>query len=274
MDNATFGSRIAKMRKARGMTQQQLADLLHVSNKAVSRWEREESAPDLYLIPMLADILGTTCDDLLRGKAPTPQADPTPAVNPVPGKLRLYTAISFGLILMGLVTAMIFYLTLDWRYGPLGFSLELAFCLAAGICQAVGILNTEESLQAKKESAANLSVLALTLLSGSALMVNSSLDISELLLLGIPLACVVLMGSLLLKWFLIVPDAHFHSLRVSFAKNTVIMLTITGSLSLLIAFGADIVAGLMLGLLLIPAEVIFALAAYRHEKKKLQVPSQ
>ena len=58
MEKKTIGQFIAVLRKANGMTQQELADKLNVSNKAVSRWEREESAPDITLIPALAELLG------------------------------------------------------------------------------------------------------------------------------------------------------------------------------------------------------------------------
>ena len=68
MERKTMGAFIAALRKANGMTQQDLADRLNVSNKAVSRWERDECAPDISLIPALAEILGVTCDELLKGE--------------------------------------------------------------------------------------------------------------------------------------------------------------------------------------------------------------
>lgn len=68
MEKKTIGQFIAVLRKANGMTQQDLADRLNVSNKAVSRWERDESAPDITLIPALAELLGVTCDELLKGE--------------------------------------------------------------------------------------------------------------------------------------------------------------------------------------------------------------
>ena len=48
MEKKTIGQFIAVLRKANGLTQQDLADCLNVSNKAVSRWERDESAPDIF----------------------------------------------------------------------------------------------------------------------------------------------------------------------------------------------------------------------------------
>lgn len=68
MEKKTIGTFIAALRKANGMTQQDLADRLGVSNKAVSRWERDENAPDLSLIPAIAEIFGVTCDELLKGE--------------------------------------------------------------------------------------------------------------------------------------------------------------------------------------------------------------
>lgn len=68
MEKKTMGTFISALRRANGMTQQDLADMLNVSNKAVSRWERDECAPDLSLIPAIAEIFGITCDELLRGE--------------------------------------------------------------------------------------------------------------------------------------------------------------------------------------------------------------
>ena len=68
MEKKTIGGFIAALRKANGMTQRELAEKLSVSDKAVSRWERDECAPDLTLIPVLADIFGVTTDEILRGE--------------------------------------------------------------------------------------------------------------------------------------------------------------------------------------------------------------
>lgn len=68
MEKQTMGSFIAALRRAAGMTQRELAERLNVSDKAVSRWERDESAPDLSLLPVIADLFGITIDELVRGR--------------------------------------------------------------------------------------------------------------------------------------------------------------------------------------------------------------
>lgn len=76
MEKKTIGSFISVLRRANGMTQAELAEKLFVSDKTVSRWERDESTPDLTLIPVIADLFGVTVDELLRG-----QRNPAPSVS-------------------------------------------------------------------------------------------------------------------------------------------------------------------------------------------------
>lgn len=61
-----LGTYIRSLRKEKGLTQSALAQMLHVTDKAVSKWERNLSYPDISLFPKLADILGVTVSDLLR----------------------------------------------------------------------------------------------------------------------------------------------------------------------------------------------------------------
>ena len=66
--NETIGSRIAKFRKVKSMTQEELASLMGVSSQAVSKWENDASCPDISLLPKLCEVLGVTADELLTGK--------------------------------------------------------------------------------------------------------------------------------------------------------------------------------------------------------------
>ncbi len=66
MAQSTLGSYIRSLRIKNGMTQQALAEKIHVTDKAVSKWERDLSYPDIRIFPQLADILGVTVSDLIR----------------------------------------------------------------------------------------------------------------------------------------------------------------------------------------------------------------
>ena len=66
--NETMGNRIAKYRKAKGMTQEELANAMGVSSQAVSKWENDASCPDISLLPQLSKVLGISTDELLTGK--------------------------------------------------------------------------------------------------------------------------------------------------------------------------------------------------------------
>ena len=64
----TLGNYIAELRKKNGMTQAELAEKLGITDKAVSKWERDLSCPDIALLPRIAEIFGLSVDELMRSK--------------------------------------------------------------------------------------------------------------------------------------------------------------------------------------------------------------
>ncbi len=68
----TLGKRIASNRKRMHLTQDQLAEQLGVTAQAVSKWENDQSCPDITMLPKLAEIFGITTDELLGREAPSP----------------------------------------------------------------------------------------------------------------------------------------------------------------------------------------------------------
>ena len=68
MDNAKVGQLILQLRKEKGLTQQQLAEKLHISNKAVSKWDCGHGAPDISLLAELSSVLGADILKLLQGE--------------------------------------------------------------------------------------------------------------------------------------------------------------------------------------------------------------
>lgn len=65
----TLGAAIAALRKEKGMTQLELAEQMGVTDKAVSKWERDLSCPDVSSLPKLAQILGVSVDELMHNRA-------------------------------------------------------------------------------------------------------------------------------------------------------------------------------------------------------------
>ena len=68
MDHEKMGQFIAQLRKANHMTQRELAGKLNITDKAVSKWERGLSCPDITLLGPLAEALGVTTGELLNGE--------------------------------------------------------------------------------------------------------------------------------------------------------------------------------------------------------------
>lgn len=108
MDNVKIGSFISFRRKALGMTQQELADKLQITNRAVSKWEKGDGLPDISMLTPLAAQLSVSVDELLSGEAAIiiPSTETTvnatvPSVNHNAGRSglnRLFSVVfAFGL---------------------------------------------------------------------------------------------------------------------------------------------------------------------------------
>ena len=92
IDREKFGSFLAELRKEKGFTQQEIADRLFISNKAVSKWERGQSLPDISLLTPLAELLGVTVTELLKGERLTGEIMETYEVENLVGKAIRLTA--------------------------------------------------------------------------------------------------------------------------------------------------------------------------------------
>lgn len=94
---------IAALRQAQGMTQLELAERLNYSDKAVSKWERGESMPDIAVLVELADLFGVTLDQLVRDEAPKPPPCSCPS-----SRLNKSTIAGACLLLVWLVAVLSF----------------------------------------------------------------------------------------------------------------------------------------------------------------------
>ncbi|HHT20976.1 MAG TPA: helix-turn-helix transcriptional regulator [Tissierellia bacterium] len=90
MNNDNIGYLISRMRKDKHLTQQELAEKLGVSNKTISRWETGETLPEAGLILDLANELGITSDELLRGERDTAPKRSGTSVEPDTANLPIF----------------------------------------------------------------------------------------------------------------------------------------------------------------------------------------
>ena len=89
MDKANMGTFIKEQRIALGMTQQQLAEQLHTTNKAISRWETGNAYPDISLLDDLAAALSVSVEELCRGeRIALPSADTNTLLSDVITEVR------------------------------------------------------------------------------------------------------------------------------------------------------------------------------------------
>ena len=150
MEQKTIGKFITALRKANGMTQKDLAEKLSVSDKTISRWERDEGLPDLSVIPVIAEIFGVTCDEILRGeRKPASERSAEPVEEPTAkgekqrqriltmslSKYRTQCFISIGISAVGLIAAMI--CNLGFLRAYIGFFVGAIFYMASLVCQAI-----------------------------------------------------------------------------------------------------------------------------------------
>ena len=96
----TLGNKIAELRKEKGMTQETLANMLGVSNQAVSKWEANQSCPDIQLLPELADLFEISLDSLFGREEKTVSTENS--IQSLPweddGKLRAVIYVGHSLI--------------------------------------------------------------------------------------------------------------------------------------------------------------------------------
>ncbi|MBO4473899.1 MAG: helix-turn-helix transcriptional regulator [Clostridiales bacterium] len=71
MDKEKTGQLITELRKEKGLTQKQLADALNVTDKAVSKWERGLSFPDISMLEPISELLGVSIMEILAGERQT-----------------------------------------------------------------------------------------------------------------------------------------------------------------------------------------------------------
>ena len=168
MDANKVGEHIAALRKEKGLTQLELAEKLHVTDKAVSRWERGVGLPDIQTIEPLAAALGVDVLEIMRGEVLPPvqesaAVDEALAYVKESEKLRrqesrvLLWGLGLGalglLFFVAALTAVLRYAPAEWR-NVLAVCSALPASLGVALVLSVAILAAERSRVAQLVSRA------------------------------------------------------------------------------------------------------------------------
>ena len=102
MERKTLGEMIASLRKQNGMTQLDLAQKMGVTDKAVSKWERDLSCPDVATLPKLAEIFGISVDELIRMRPDTPRPETSQRKLPAIGLVLRAITLAMGVAVTAL----------------------------------------------------------------------------------------------------------------------------------------------------------------------------
>ena len=126
--NGQVGARIAALRREKGLTQEQLAETLHVTRQTVSSWETANSYPDVEMLAALSEVLEISVEQLIYGEAREKAGEDLPRWM----KLFLY-------VLM-LVLAWLF---LEQQYGSGAALIGALLALAANIFYGILVIAEE-----------------------------------------------------------------------------------------------------------------------------------
>lgn len=127
----TLGTMISELRKQHGMTQLELAEKMGVTDKAVSKWERDLSCPDINSLPNLAEILGVSVEELMQTKK---EADaPVSKIAEIMEIAPKAVAMAMGIA----VTVLTILKALDVNSGMIMLGIGLA-------CAGISLMNTKK----------------------------------------------------------------------------------------------------------------------------------
>ena len=107
MKKKSLGMMISSLRKENGLTQFELAEKMGVTDKAVSKWERDLSYPDVNSIPKLAEVFGVSVDELMQSRTESQheeKKDITPLIHIILKAIAL--AMGVGVVVLSVLTEL------------------------------------------------------------------------------------------------------------------------------------------------------------------------
>ena len=124
MQKQTLGMKIASLRKENGMTQLELAEKMNVTDKAVSKWERDLCCPDVNSLPKLAEIFGISVDELMQVKAMVHQEENTAKIKDI--LTLIFKAVTLAMGVTVVILSILDKLDLHSGFTLLGIGLTCA----------------------------------------------------------------------------------------------------------------------------------------------------
>ena len=136
-----MADRIQSLRKTKGISQERLADKIGVSRQAVSKWESEQSAPDIEKVILLSEFFDVTTDYLLKGIEPVVNDSTVKKYKP---NAMIFSIIGTALNLMGvLATAMIWHEEQKVASAASGIFLVIFGCTIYGVGMVISDVATK-----------------------------------------------------------------------------------------------------------------------------------
>lgn len=163
MNAQKIGSFISALRRAKGLTQQQLADLFHVSNKTISKWECGNALPEIMVLMALGEYFEVSVDEILQGERKETDKNlslDTESRNQKArlkyfykkriSQLKIFSLVSYALLLIS-VSLLVIFISID-KYG-LAFGLAIPLFIIGISLFFIGVTtvknNAEEELDTK-----------------------------------------------------------------------------------------------------------------------------
>lgn len=160
MDSKSVGQFISALRKSKGMTQQELAQKLNVTSKAISKWECGDGFPEITIIPVLAEIFEVTTDEILQGrriqniKSDGEKVDAKTElqikriVNSTINKFKNLSLIAIALVIIGLISLVSFSYASHTEVALIiGFSIFITLLVGSTILEVILINNTNSAIR-------------------------------------------------------------------------------------------------------------------------------
>lgn len=191
---AVIANNLVDLRRKNGMTQTQLAEKLNYSDKAVSKWERAESVPDIAVLKAIADMFGVTVDYLITAEHSETELKAVPEGNDAGKRLRMHWVITgMSMLLVWLVAAVIF-VPVDIAI-PDAKAHWLAFVFAVPVTMLVWLIFNAIWFN-RRRNYLIISLMCWTLIAAIHITVLScGLNIWQMYLIGIPGQLIIILWS-------------------------------------------------------------------------------